>query len=171
MLDKSLLGEAIMRLRGKRSQRSVATKAKVPTGTWCQWEKGHRHPRDRQIDKILKGLSCSLDDLNLEIWKTQAERFKLQGSEALDHATIYGDTTLLSRINGLMQIDLHTVPEAARPALRRMREIIAALCSQIEPLIAEYEALFIALQRAEGWRPDRLGDSSKREKETDEDRS
>jgi hypothetical protein len=43
---------------------------------------------------------------------------------------------LLKRVDGLMQIDLHTVPEASRPALRRMRgEIIGALCAQRRPSI------------------------------------
>jgi len=152
MLDKSLLGEAIIRFRGERSQRFVARKAGVPTGTWCQWEKAKRHPRDSQIEKILKGLNCTHDDLTLEMWKIQAERIKLRGSEAPDHAAFYGATTLLKRIDGLMQIDLSTVPEASRPALRRMREIIGALSTQIEPLIAEYEALLTALRRSESSR-------------------
>jgi hypothetical protein len=93
-------------------------------------------------------LDCTADDLTLEIWKIQAERIKLRGSEAFDHAPLYGDTTLLKRVDALMQIDLHTVRESARPALRRMREIIGGLCAQVEPLISEYEALIIALQRA-----------------------
>ncbi len=169
MLDKSLLGEALVRLRGERSQRYVAKKARVPTGTWCQWEKGKRHPRDSQIDRILLGLNCTLDDLNLEIWKIQAERFKLRGSEALDHAAFYGDTTLLKRVDGLMQIDPYTVPESTRPALRRMREIISALCAQIEPLISEYEALLTALQRVAGAR--RLTTSATSERKPDDDRS
>ncbi len=145
MLDKSILGEAIRRLRGETSQRYTAKKAGVPTGTWCQWEKGKRHPRESQLDKILLGLSCTADDLTLEVWKIQAERFKLRGSEA--HAPFCGDTSLLKRVDGLMEVDLHTVPEAIRPALRRMRDIINGLCAQIEPLISEYEALMTALQR------------------------
>ncbi|NJN36285.1 MAG: helix-turn-helix transcriptional regulator [Nitrospiraceae bacterium] len=169
MLDKSLLGEAILRLRGERSQRYVAKKASVPTGTWCQWEKGKRHPRDSQLAKILKGLNCTYDNLTLEIWKIQAERFKLKGSEAIDNAGLYGTITLLKRIDELMQIDLHTVPEASRPALRRLREIIAALCAQIEPLIAEYEALLIALQRVEGLAP--LTRSMTFERKPDDDNS
>ncbi len=94
-------------------------------------------------------MNCTIDDLTLEIWKIQAERFKLRGSEALGHAPFFGEATLLKRLDGLMQIDLYTVPESTRPALRRMREIISALCAQIEPLICEYEALLIALQRAD----------------------
>lgn len=152
MLDKSLLGEALIRLRGEKSQRYVAKKARVPTGTWCQWEKGKRHPRESQLDKILLGLNCTIDDLTMEIWKIQAERFKLRGSETLNSASFYGDTTLLKRLDSLMQIDLHTVAESSRPALRRMREIISALCAQIEPLISEYEALLTALQRDGGSR-------------------
>jgi hypothetical protein len=59
---------------------------------------------------------------------------------------------LLKRVDSLLRIDLNTVPEASRPALRRMREVISTLAAQIEPLIAEYEALLTALQRAEGAR-------------------
>lgn len=152
MLDKSLLGEALVRLRGHRSQRQVAKRAGVPTGTWCQWEKGKRQPRDSQIEKILIGLGCSFDDLTLTIWRIQTERFKLRGSEVKSFAKPQGEGDILKRAEGLLDIDLDRMPEDARPALRRMRQVIKALCTQVEPLLSEYEALVLALSRDQRFR-------------------
>jgi len=71
----------MIRLRGDRSQRFVARKAGVPTGTYCQWELGKRLPREAQFPKILQGLGCTRDELAIEVWKIQAEQFLLQGLE------------------------------------------------------------------------------------------
>ncbi len=147
MFDKSLLGEALIRLRGSRPQRLIARLAGVPTGTWCQWEKGKRQPRDSQIEKILEGLDCTMDDLLFEIWRIQTERFKVRGSEVSEHAALYGENSLLRRADDLMELDLGRIPDPAGAALRRMRDIIATICAQVEPLISECEALIYALNR------------------------
>ena len=152
MLDKSLLGEALVRLRGHRSQRQVAKRAGVPTGTWCQWEKGKRQPRDSQIEKILIGLGCTFDDLTLTIWRIQTERFKLRGSEVKSFARPQGDGDILRRADELLHLDLGNMPETARPALRRMRQVIKTLCGQVEPLLSEYEALILALSKDRTYR-------------------
>ncbi len=145
MFDKTILGEALVRLRGGRTQKKVARQAGVPSATWCQWEQGKRLPQANQIQRILQGLECTLDQLSLEAWRVQTERFREQGSEF--GAELYGESSLLKRADGLHQLDLTRAPEAVQPTLRRMRDLLGRLCSQVEPLLCEYEALLYKLNR------------------------
>lgn len=89
-----------------------------------------------------------MDDLNLMIWRIQAERFKLRGSEVKELTYHHSEAgSLLERVDEALSLDLEKVPPSARPALERMREILKILCFQVEPLLTEYEALILALTR------------------------
>jgi transcriptional regulator with XRE-family HTH domain len=144
MLDKTILGEAMVRLRGSRGQREVARQAGVPAGNWCQWERGKRMPRDSHIQRILLGLDCTFEELNLEAWRVQTERLRAQGLGA----ELYGESSLLKRAQDLHQLDVDRAPAEVQPTLRRMRDLLGTLCAQVEPLLSEYESLFYNYKRS-----------------------
>ena len=131
MIDKTIIGEALRQLRARRSQRHVARRAGIPTGTWCQWEKGRRMPRDEQLPKILLGLDCSMEDLQVTIWRLQGERFLLRGSDLGNLASsALGHTT--------DRLQLRDVPPEFRNALLRVQE-------KLNSLEADVKALALAL--------------------------
>jgi len=61
LIDPTIVGDVLVTLRGERTQRFVAKKAGIPTGTWCQWEKGKRLPRGSKHQDILNALTKSIN--------------------------------------------------------------------------------------------------------------
>lgn len=146
LIDPTIVGDVLVSLRGNRSQRFVAKKAGIPTGTWCQWEKGKRVPRGTQRDKILKALGCTQEELDVAVWKEMGHRLKTRGSEMVRFDT---EPTIFSRdLARIADVNLDDIPQELRAYVRRIRDILEALCIQIQPLLAEHEALFCALSQS-----------------------
>jgi hypothetical protein len=112
----------------------------VPVG------KGKRIPQPAKRLNILQGLGCTQDEFDLTVWKVMTDQLKSRGSELALPAAM-GVSLFARDLARLEDLDFNTVPESVRPCLQRMRHILSALCVQIQPLLAEYEALFIALGR------------------------
>ena len=144
MIDKKIIGEAIVRLRGHRSQRSLARRAGVPSGTWCQWERGRRRPRDTQIPKLLKGLDCTEDDLTVMIWRVTGEKLKLKGSDS--EASVHKALADHQRqITALMRKNFRNVPADLRPILIRLQGNVRETGEKLMAINADLEALMIAI--------------------------
>lgn len=79
------VGKAIAKLRGSRTRREVARKAGIKPAAWSVHERARRQIRPRTLGKILKGLGCTLEQLELEVFRQLADRFaaKLLGQTAL----------------------------------------------------------------------------------------
>ena len=146
MLDKAIIGEAIVRLRGHRSQRSVAKQAGIPTGTFCQWEKGKRRPRDSQIPKLLKGLDCTEDALTVMAWQIQGEKLKLKGS-AIESTSFHALDKHQEQITALLRENLRNANPEVRSALIRLRVSIRESGQKLMAVQADLEALILALGR------------------------
>ena len=146
MLDKKIIGEAIVRLRGHRSQRSVAKRAGIPTGTWCCWEKGKRRPRDSQIPKLLKGLDCTEDELTVMAWQIQGEKLKLKGS-AIESTSFDALAEHQERITDLLRENIRNAHPDVRSALIRLRGSIHESGEKLMAVQADFEALILALGR------------------------
>ena len=147
MLDKKIIGEAIVRLRGHRSQRLVAKQAGIPTGTWCCWEKGKRRPRDSQIPRLLKGLDCTEEDLAVTAWQIQGEKLKLKGSAA-EPTTFDALAKHQERITDLLRENIRNAHPEVRSALIRLRGSIRESGEKLMAVQADLEALILALGRS-----------------------
>ena len=142
---RKLIGKTINELRGKRSQRSVAYVADVPTGTWCQWETGKRLPRDAQFEKILFGLNCTEEDFLATFWRLQGEVFKRRGSElgkvALEAlATYQQPTTDYQKMVEAQSLRFRDVPDPCLPVLLRLEQKLGGLEADFEALIVAMES-------------------------------
>ncbi len=159
LIDGTILGEAMGRLRGERSQRFACRRAGVPAGTWSNWENGQRQPRKSQIEKILRGLDCNIDDLEMEIWKVQTDRFRGRELEPL----VAIDREFRRRIEDLWQLDFSELTPAVERAMSRMRSRIDAMWEmwtlQFEPLIGDFETLSRTLSAEDARRAGRPGNA------------
>ena len=147
MIDKKVIGEAIVRLRGRRSQRFVARQAGIPTGTLCEWEKGKRRPRDSQIPRLLKGLDCTEEDLAVTAWQIQGEKLKLKGSAA-EPTTFDALAKHQERITDLLRENIRNAHPDVRSALIRLRGSIRESGEKLMAVQADLEALILALGRS-----------------------
>ncbi len=147
LIDLSVLGEAIKRLRGERSQRFVARRAKVPVPTWSQWENGRRQPRKEQLEKILRGLDCSLETLELEVWNVWTDRLRRRELEPV----MAMDRELRGRIEEMWQLDFSPLPPGIEQAMIRIRRRIDGMweiwVQHFEPLVGDFEMLTRILSR------------------------
>lgn len=77
MVDPRDLASALKRLRGGRTQREVAKRARIDPGAWSAYEKGLRYPRhpDR-LRQIAHGLGVDLSDLQNAILQEGALRLE-----------------------------------------------------------------------------------------------
>jgi transcriptional regulator with XRE-family HTH domain len=76
----NVLGEAIRRLRGKRSQAGLARAAGLTPSCWSEYERGKRIPRRKQMDRVLEALGCSSETFEREL-RSVAERRDDSGGE------------------------------------------------------------------------------------------
>lgn len=75
-----ILGEAIRRLRGKRSQAGLARAAGLSPSCWSEYERGKRIPRRKQVDRVIKALGCSRETFEREL-RSVAEKRDEPGGE------------------------------------------------------------------------------------------
>jgi transcriptional regulator with XRE-family HTH domain len=68
-IDLAELGEAIAMLRGRQSQAHVSRRAGMSRASWSLYEQGRRRPREGNLEKILRGLGCTREQLDDAIWK------------------------------------------------------------------------------------------------------
>ena len=74
LIDPKDLGRAMRRLRAERPQAQVARRGGVRRATWSLWEKGHRAPRERSLERIVRGLGCTRLQLEEMAWQCHKER-------------------------------------------------------------------------------------------------
>lgn len=73
LLFEGFLGAAIARLRSKRAQAVCAERAGVSVATWSRWENG-RTPHQRHLAKLLKGLACEQQKLEMAVWQVMTAK-------------------------------------------------------------------------------------------------
>ena len=144
MFVDQLFGEAIIRLRGDRSQRLVAKRSGIAPGTLSGWERGRRLPRKSQISRLLKGLDCTEEDIVATMWRIQGERLVMVGSEA-------GDKTLAAlaehneKITALLRANIEKLPKSAQPILVRLQANIRETGEKLIAANSDLSALIVAL--------------------------
>lgn len=75
MIDPRDLANAIKELRGKRTQREVAKRARIDPATWNAYEKGIRTPRrPERLQQIAEGLGVDVAVLQNAILEQGARR-------------------------------------------------------------------------------------------------
>ena len=149
MLDRDLLGAAITRIRGKRSQRQVAGIAGIPTGTWSMWEKGQRLPREGQISKICTGLSCSEDDLRVAMWEIQTERLIARGSVAEPQKPEERGRHHRHKFKVLRE-QFDRMPEPVNKAMARLLKSIRENGQALNKVQADLEAVIVVVRQEGG---------------------
>lgn len=151
MFDRDVLGEAITALRGRKTQRSVALSVGIATGTWCQWEKGNRTPRDHQIEKILAALDCSRDRLRLECCRIQIKRLKMKGS-GLDSSAFEAFEEYRPELAECSRARLHNIsaPHEVRTAVNRLQRGLQSVSKQLIRLHSDLEAVTLAIETSKG---------------------
>lgn len=98
MNDPRDLAEALRRLRGRRTQREVATVAGFDATVWSLYESGERWPRRASFERLATGLGCTPDRLEEEMLLVRRRRLEDQRWEGADSvaesaATPYGAET------------------------------------------------------------------------------
>lgn len=74
MLEARDVGKAMERLRGDRTQREVAGRARINRSSWSNYEAGRRMPSASSWPRIARGLGCSEADLDLAVLRAWGER-------------------------------------------------------------------------------------------------
>lgn len=146
MFDRAIFGEALISLRGNRSQRHVARSAGIPVGTLCQWERGKRSPRDNQIPKILNALDCSEDRLRLEVCRIQIKRLQIKGS-ALDDSTFEVIEDHRPELARCSTVHLDQAPREVRVTVNRLQDGIHQVSKQLIQLQSDLEAVMLAVEK------------------------
>lgn len=95
MNDPRDLAEALRRLRGRRTQREVATEAGLDPTVWSLYEGGERWPRRTSFERLAKGLGCSPERIDEEMLlvrrrRLEDQRWEAPGAVAEPAPTAYG---------------------------------------------------------------------------------
>jgi transcriptional regulator with XRE-family HTH domain len=80
MIDPRDFASALKELRGRRTQREVAKRARIDPGSWSAYEKGIRYPRrPERLQQIAEGLGVHVLDLQNAIMEQSVLRMSGQG--------------------------------------------------------------------------------------------
>src|SRR4051812_35921850 len=75
MIDPRDFASALKELRGRRTQREVAKRARIDPGSWSAYEKGIRYPRrPERLQQIAEGLGVHILDLQNAIMEQSVLR-------------------------------------------------------------------------------------------------
>ena len=149
MLDRDLLGAAITRLRGDRSQRRIAGSVGISCGTWSNWESGQRWPRESQISKICTGLGCCEEDLRVAMWEIQAERLFANGSGAQPE-TLEARRRQHRPVLKVLREQFERMPEPVSKAVARLLVSVRETGQALNKIQADLEAVIVVLGQEGG---------------------
>ncbi|MCP3960517.1 MAG: helix-turn-helix transcriptional regulator [bacterium] len=132
-----LLPKAIVKLRQAKhlSQSAAADRAGVAASTWCLWENGDQTPRPEGVEKICKGLGCTLFDLEIKINQLHTEDLTQTAAKLGAIPPIHKTSELIAKAERLMKLDMTTLPEDLRRPVKRIRDFGVVLSTQYKPLI------------------------------------
>jgi transcriptional regulator with XRE-family HTH domain len=68
------LGRAIRRLRGLRSQATVARLAEIDLTSWSRYELGRQHPKPEKFELLAQGLGVTLEQLHRTVAEEAEKR-------------------------------------------------------------------------------------------------
>lgn len=88
MLEARDVGRAMERLRGDRTQRSVAQRAGINRSSWSSYEAGRRMPGPDTYPKVARGLGCSEDELDQAVLRSWSERLREEATGEDEEATV-----------------------------------------------------------------------------------
>jgi transcriptional regulator with XRE-family HTH domain len=74
MLEARDVGRAMERLRGDRTQRSVAGRAGINRSSWSSYEAGRRMPTPETWSRIVAGLETTMVQFDRAVQRAWAER-------------------------------------------------------------------------------------------------
>ncbi len=74
MLEARDVGRAMERLRGDRTQRSVAGRAGINRSSWSSYEAGRRMPTAETWSRIVAGLETTMEQFDRAVQRAWAER-------------------------------------------------------------------------------------------------
>src|SRR5436305_5663203 len=74
MIEPKDLGKAIQRLRGERTQKECAERARISPSSWSLYEAGERAPRKAMHERISRGLEVEPRVLEEMAWQVRNER-------------------------------------------------------------------------------------------------
>lgn len=127
---------AAMRKKRGLSQKQCAAKAGVRRVTWHRWETDKRRPKRTYFEKIMRGLSCSADELGHAYAKQLLAHYEAAlGGTADETRTAYQE--IAARLEASAALQLEELPEDLQPVMRRERDALRSMATQIELLLTE----------------------------------
>ncbi len=134
------IGETLVRLlkRHNISQSTLALRMDVSDTTVSRWVNGTR-PRADQWPRILRGIGCTRFDFEVELTRVMCEHCEKRARELGEAVPVFGTSSLMRQVESVAALDLEPVGEPARPALRRLRDVVVTVATQCEPLLRELE--------------------------------
>ena len=132
-----LLPKAIVHLRREKhlSQSAAANRAGVAASTWCLWENGDQTPRPEGVRKICAGLDCTLFELEMKINQLHTEDLTQAAARLGAMPPLHKTPELVAKAEGLMKLDMGTLPEELQRPVKRIRDFGVVLSTQYKPLI------------------------------------
>jgi len=127
--DPNDLGVAIKRLRGPRTQASLAEAAGLKPSSWSDYERGKGKPRPPQKRRIAEALGCTVRELELEELSVAGERLAAEEQQdGVREAVDTSDSLIENTDKELEEIDqtLDTLL-ARKKRLLVFRRMLAAL--------------------------------------------
>lgn len=130
------LGRAIAFWRGSRSQAEVAARAGLSPVSWSHYETGKRVPRKENVEKLLRGLDCTLLQLEETAWRFRRQR--LIDQQARSHAgksNQDGATAGLGLGEPAPSRELNRILSATEPAEQNLRRLIEQHSAVLEQIL------------------------------------
>ncbi len=157
MKKKKALGRAVEQLLGDETQVAVAKRAGLTETEVSLYKTGQRYPQDKNREKLARGLSCTLAQLDGLEWQ-----YRTGAVDGLGEIELNGENVLL--VDGLEKIDdpkLRTILEEASMASRHAAAFTDSMKSVTRQLVV-YLAGQVVSEKRNGEEPRQEGTSRKR---------
>lgn len=118
MIEPTDLGKAIQKLRGERTQKECAERARISPSSWSLYEAGERAPRKAMRERISRGLEVEASVLEEAAWEVRKKR--LDVAQAGEKDAVAGGDTARDPV-------LHAIDEHVNGVARHLREIAILL--------------------------------------------
>lgn len=111
MIHNTDVGGTLRRLRGKRSQTSVARKAGISRQTLSRCEQGRQRPSKRNLESLLEALGAdraTFESTLLEVWETRLAQEEPGSPAAHAHRLRTHAAGLIYHLSGLLALTSKT---------------------------------------------------------------
>ena len=86
LIDRKILAEVMIELRGARPTSACAHRADVAPAVWRSWELRNSWPQPFQFSQILKGLGCTPEQFDRAVWQRMTRRMVERGLDSFEYS-------------------------------------------------------------------------------------